>query len=295
MLYKNIILVITSFLTLIMAALISTSYYGYNAKDYSSLQEYVGNDTIDISKDVKIENIDYLYFEGEGSEYTKNGWMYKTIYIKSLMKDENNFSGIADIVITYKGWRLNFDYEISVDGVITQESVSDGKSAKFKITSKDKSIKGTLEFELPTQEVLRSFYVKKSLPKIIFIALGADLIICIIFAFVDYKKEKGFFSFYFDLPDFCKTKQKPLSPEQIEEAERVEREKKAAEDEKIRLEQKKKWQERISFYENKYDLTKSENTVFKELAYDTIFKLFHDENDYKKPETPSELNITDEE
>ena len=88
---------------------------------------------------------------------------------------------------------------------------------------------------------------------------------------------------------------KPLSLEQVKEAERVEREKKAAEDAKIRLEQEKKRQERISFYENKYDLTKPENVVFKELAYDTIFKLFPDENDYKKPETPSELNNTDEE
>ena len=76
MLYKNIVLVITSFLTLIMATLISTSYYKYNAKDYSNIKEYIGSDMIDISKDVKIENIDYLYFEGEGSEYTKNGWIY---------------------------------------------------------------------------------------------------------------------------------------------------------------------------------------------------------------------------
>lgn len=292
MLYKNVILVITSFVTLIMAALISTSYYGYNAKDYSSLKEYVGSDTIDISKDVKIENIDYLYFEGEGSEYTKNGWMYKTIYIKSLMKDENNFSEIADIVITYKGQRLNFDYEISVaDGVI----LTGDKLAKFSITSKDKNIQGTLEFELPTQEALRSFYVKKSLPMIISIVIGADLIICIIFAFVDYKKGKGFFSFYFDLPDFCKAKQKPLSSEEIEEAERAERERKQAEDERFRLEQEKKRQERISFYENKYDLKKPENVVFKELAYDTIFQLFPDENDYKKTETTHESDNTDKE
>lgn len=285
MLYKNVILVITLFLTLIMAALISTSYYGYNAKDYSGLKEYVGSDTIDIAKDVKIENIDYLYFDGEGSEYTKNGWMYKTIYIESLIKDENRPSRIAEFVITYKGQRLNFNYEISVaDGVI----LTGDELAKFRITSKDKNIQGTLEFELPTREVLRSFYVKKSLAMIISIALGADLIICIIFAFVDYKKEKGFFSFYFDLPDFCKAKQKPFSPEQIEEAERAERERKQAEDEKICLEQERERQERINFYENKYDLKKSENMAFKELAYDTIFKLFPDENDYKKSEIPSE-------
>lgn len=296
MLYKNVILVITSFLTLIMAALISMSYYGNNAKDYSDIQEYVGGDEIDISKDVKIENIDHLYFEGEGSVFTGSGFTYKTIYIKSLMKDENNSSGIADIVITYKGKRLNFDYEISIaDGVITQESVSNGKPAKFKITSKDNSIKGVLDFELPTQETLRSFYVKKSLPMIISIALGADLIICIIFAFVDYKKGKGFFSFYFDLPDFCKAKQRPLSSEQIEEAERAERERKQAEDEKIRLEQEKERQDRIKIYEEKYDLTKPENMVFKELAYYTIHKLFPDENDYKKTETTHESDNTDKE
>lgn len=287
MLYKNIVLVITSFLTLIMATLISTSYYKYNAKDYSNIKEYIGSDMIDISKDVKIENIDYLYFEGEGSEYTKSGWIYKNIYIKSFMKNENRPSGIAEFVITYKGQRLNFDYEISVaDGAVTQESALSGAPAKFRITSNDKSIKGALEFELPNYETLDSFYKKKSLSMIISIALAADLIICIVFAFVDCKMVEGFFLY---MPDFFRVKKKPLSPEEQERLERLEREKKRQEDEQRKLENDKRKIERIKSYEEKYDLTKPENMVFKELAYSTLGKLFPDENDYKKPGIPSEL------
>ena len=254
-------------------------------------QEYDGRDTIDISKDVKIENIDYLYFYGEGSEYTKNGWMYKTIYIESLIKDENRPSRIAEFVTTYKGQRLNFDYEISVaDGVI----LTGDKLAKFRITPKDENIQGALDFELSTQKALESFYTKKSLPIIISIALGADLIVCIIFAVIDGITEKGFFNFNFDLPDFCKPKQKPLSPEEQERLERLEREKKRQEDEQRKLENDKGKIERIKSYEEKYDLTKPENMVFKELAYSTLGKLFPDENDYKKPEIPSELKNIDE-
>lgn len=295
MLYKNIILVIMSFLTLIMVAFNSDLYYKHKSKDYlnikENIKEYDGSDTIDISKDVKIENIDYLYFYGEGSEYTKNGWMYKTIYIESLIKDENRPSRIAEFVITYKGQRLNFDYEISVaDGVI----LTGDKLAKFRITPKDENIQGTLDFELSTQKALESFYTKKSLPIIISIALGADLIICIIFAVIDGITEKGFFNFNFDLPDFCKPKQKPLSPEEQERLERLEREKKRQEDEQRKLENDKGKIERIKSYEEKYDLTKPENMVFKELAYSTLGKLFPDENDYKKPEIPSELKNIDE-
>lgn len=295
MLYKNIILVITSFLTLIMVAFNSDLYYKHKSKDYlnikENMKEYDGRDTIDISKDVKIENIDYLYFYGEGSEYTKNGWMYKTIYIESLIKDENRPSRIAEFVITYKGQRLNFDYEISVaDGVI----LTGDKLAKFRITPKDENIQGTLDFELSTQKALESFYTKKSLPIIISIALGADLIICIIFAVIDGITEKGFFNFNFYLPDFCKPKQKPLSPEEQERLERLEREKKRQEDEQRKLENDKGKIERIKSYEEKYDLTKPENMVFKELAYSTLGKLFPDENDYKKPEIPSELKNIDE-
>lgn len=309
MLYKNVILIITSVLTLIMVAFNSDLYYKHKSEDYlnikENIKEYDGSDTIDISKDVKIENIDYLYFDGEGSVFTGSGWMYKTIYIESLIKDENRPSKIAEFVITYKGQRLNFDYEISVaDGVI----LTGDKLAKFRITPKDENIQGTLDFELSTQKALESFYTKKSLPIFISIALGADLIICIIFAVIDGITEKGFFNFNFDLPefhlpdfnfdlDFCRGRGKPLSQEELEEREKIHREieekREKRRKEEARLAEIERRLERIKSYEEKYDLTKPENIVFKELAYDTIFKLFPDENDYKKPKLSSESNNTD--
>ena len=285
MLYKNIVLVITSFLTLIMAVLISTSYYKYNAKDYSNIKEYVGSDTIDISKDVKIENIDYLYFTKDEGQ--------RSYYIRSLLNDYGNSYGRnAKLIITYNGKLLNFDYDISVVGIGVAQGIGSGDNTlKLRITSKDKNVKGTLDFELYSGEMLRSFYIGKSLPTVISIALAADLIICIIFAFVDCKRVEGFFLY---MPDFFRVKQKPLSPEEQERLERLEREKKRQEDEQRKLENDKRKIERIKSYEEKYDLTKPENMVFKELAYFTLGKLFPDENDYKKPEIPSELKNIDE-
>ena len=270
MLYKNITLAIAAIIVAIASIFVANSYCKWQINDYSYLEEYDETVEIDLSDDVKIENLNNLYYEVGGNYFTKDGWRYSWFDIKSLEKSGTNHVENAELIFSYMGKRVRFNYEIIAISDLMQESVSSGVPLRFQVVAKDKNVSGVLNFELKTHDVLRKEYMLQSLPISFIIFLGFDLLICIVFAIIDYKLDIGLYNLILFLPRrSMKNMPQPIVVDPIVEAER----------EAKRKEVQKKAEEakrlaRIKEYEAKYDLTKEENAVFKEIAYGTLGKLF---------------------
>lgn len=293
--YKNIVLIITTVVVAIATAIIAATYYKWKPLDYSYLSEYDMTDGIDISEDVKIENIDYLYYITEGKGYfTDEGWRYSEFNVRSLRGER--FYGKKDLIFSYDGKKLTFDYEIvAVDGALKAEDVSADRSIKFRIVPKDKNVSGTLDFELPTRDALSNQYVLKSVPIVLVITLSIDLIIAIIFAIIDYKEYEGIF-YWVDLPSIDFSMGRSYSTtysHSVSSSTSDSLGSSASSSRQVSIASNQYKIERIKKYEEKYDLTKEENAVFKELAYDTLGRLFIKSSDDSGEDQNSSDNTDD--
>lgn len=276
--YKNIVLIITTVVVAVATAIIASTYYKWESLDYSYLSEYDMTEGIDISEGVKIENIDYLYYITEGKGYfTDEGWRYSEFNVRSLRDKRLVPYGNEDLIFSYDGKKLTFDYEIvAVDGALKAEDVAADRSIKFKIVPKDKNVSGTLDFELPTRDALSNQYVLKSVPIVLVITLSIDLIIAIIFAIIDYKEDEGIF-YWVDLPSIGFSTSRSNSTtysHSVSSSTSVSLGSSASSSRQVSVDSNQYKIERIKKYEEKYDLAKEENAVFKELAYDTLGRLF---------------------
>lgn len=276
MLYKNVLLAIAVFVLAIATPIIASKSYVEQAEDYSALQEYTGSDRINLAKDVKIENLEYLYFHGEGQVNVNKGWAYKTVYVKSLL--EHSYGSSSEIIFTYKGQRIKFDYTVSLpDGVLTIEKGNSKEPVKFRVTANGGNVSGSLDFELNSEEITNNRQLPKALPKIILFYLLGGLVVCVLFAVIDYKKQMGFFAMRPYAEVLLSRDPKTLTPKERAKRKQFLRAQEAAAAKEDYL----KKVERVKLYEEKYDLSKPENMVFKEIAYGTIEKVFLTEDDFK--------------
>ena len=276
MLYKNVLLAIAVFVLAIATPIIASKSYVEQAEDYSALQEYTGSDRINLAKDVKIENLEYLYFYGEGQVNDYKGWAYKTVYVKSLL--ENTYGKSSEIIFTYKGQRIKFDYTVSLpDGVLTIEKGNSNEPVKFRVTANGGNVSGSLDFELNAMEITNNRQLPKALPRIILFYLTGSLVVCVLFAVIDYKKQMGFFAMRPYAEVLLSRDPKTLTPKERAKRKQFLRAQEAAAEKEAYL----KKVERVKLYEEKYDLSKPENMVFKEIAYGTIEKVFLTEDDFK--------------
>ena len=119
-----------------------------NPKDYSYLENYPTAQRLELSDEVKVENLDELYYTYE-TDFHGNPTQF---YIHD--KFENKY-GEGRFIFSYQNMQLNFDYEIEIVEIGSAHNPDGEDTASLlRIISLDDWITGSMLVRIGTEEML---------------------------------------------------------------------------------------------------------------------------------------------